>query len=51
MEAMVNWLRYQELRAAGPTITAGDVERLKKFRPKLTLIARLVRLIYTTLYT
>lgn len=38
--------RYQELRAAGPTITAKDHERLKDFRPRPTPIAEAVRSVY-----
>lgn len=42
----MNRLRYEELRAAGPVITAEDETRLKTFRPRLTLMAMAVRLAY-----
>lgn len=38
--------RYEELRAAGPVITAEDWKRLKTFTPKLTPIALSVRVAY-----
>ena len=42
----MTWLRYQELREAGPTITAEDHKRLEKFRPQATLVAYYVRLAF-----
>lgn len=32
-------LRYQELREAGPTITADDAKWIATFQPKTTLLA------------